>query len=184
MSEAKHQIYKFIYDNIVQQMNKNKLSEFRELESLYLLIVLSSLGREYWLEESTLMRYLDIDVDRSGCFDRSSDMNHFSITVCLFYMRDKVRYNKLRHFIEEHVVKKVMARKSGCHKDAETLILFLDILTCPYVKDETKAKLASAFDLSDSELESVKAANPLWFTCWENFNLGRELDAKRSRDVY
>jgi hypothetical protein len=39
------------------QLEKNTMSIHREIESLYLLISLSQIGREYWLPVSVLLRH-------------------------------------------------------------------------------------------------------------------------------
>lgn len=183
--ELKHLLFKYIHDNIMQQIEKNTMTLHREIETLYLLIVLSRVGREYWLPESTLLKHFLIDADLDETYWRHDFMNHFSITAIITYMRDKVRYKKLREFIEKHVLLKFKSMEANCQKDAESMILFLDLVVCPYVSDSFKAAIGVIFGLDANGLASLQSSNDHWFTAWGGkFDLGKELDAKRSREVY
>ena len=185
--EQKHLLFKYVHDNIMQQIKKNKMSDYREVETLYLLICLSQIGREYWLPVSVILRHFLIEEEKgTGKYIRPSGfMNHFSITTLLSYMKDKVRYAKLRVFIEEHVISKLDFMKSHCPRDAEAIILLLDLIVCPYVSTATKEAIGQKFDLEPSDVAAILSTNDYWFTAWgDKFQLGKELDAKHSREVY
>ena len=185
--ELKHLLFKYIHENVMQQLEKNTMSIHREVESLYLLISLSHIGREYWLPVSVLLRHFMIEEEHdSGNYVRSAGfMSHFSITVLLSYIKGKARYAKLRCFVEEHVITKLEHMKAYCRDDAEAVILLLDLVTCPYVSDITKSRIGQVFDLDAAGLLSIQSSCDQWFTSWgDKFNLGKELDAKRSREVY
>tara|TARA_R110002020_G_scaffold50963_11_gene144468 strand:- start:364 stop:2436 length:2073 start_codon:yes stop_codon:yes gene_type:complete len=185
--ELKHLLFKYVHDNILLQLEKNTMSVHREVESLYLLISLSQIGREYWLPVAVLLRHFLIEEeDGTGNYVRPSGfMNHFSITILLSYIKDKVRYAKLKTFLEAHIVAKLEFMKAHCPQDAETLIMLLDLVVCPYITSATKDAIGQAFGLDAAGLSSVQAANDQWFTAWgDKFDLGKELDAKRSREVY
>lgn len=185
--EMKHLLFKYVHDNVIQQLEKNAMSAHREIESLYLLISLSQIGREYWLPVSVLLRHFLIKEDEStGNYVRSSGfMNHFSITVLLSYIKDKVRYTKLKGFLEAHIIAKLEYMKAHCPNDAETLIMMLDLVVCPYISISTKDAIGQVFGLDATGLASVQFVNDHWFTAWgDKFDLGKELDAKRSREVY
>ena len=184
--ELKHLLFKCVHDNVMQQLEKNTTGVHREVESLYLLISLSQIGREYWLPESVLLRHFLIRKDEaSHKYQRDDFMNHFSITVLLSYIKDKVRYAELKAFIEAHTISKLDYMKAHCPNDAETLILLLDLIVCPYISPATKDAIGQIFGLDAVTLASVQSANDQWFTAWgDKFDLGKELDAKRSREVY
>ncbi|WP_338608076.1 antiviral reverse transcriptase Drt3b [Pelagibacterium nitratireducens] len=184
--ELKHLLFKFVHDNIVEMLDKNKMSTYREVESLYLLIVLSRIGKEYWLPEETIANHFLIILDKeSDQYVRSEFLNHFSITVLLSYMKKKVRYDKLRAFIESQALAKLEFVKAHCPNDAEALMLFLDLIVCPYLDHDTKVAAGAIFGLDAAGLAEVQGVNDHWFTAWgDKFNLAKELDAKRSRDVY
>ena len=185
--EQKHLLFKYVHDNVIQQLEKNTMSVHREIENLYLLISLTQIGREYWLPASVLLRHFLIEEeDGTGDYIRPSGfMNHFSITILLSYVKDKVRYTKLKAFVEAHIIAKLEYMKAHCPNDAETLIMLLDLVVCPYISAATKNTIGLIFSLDAAGLASVQSANDQWFTAWGiKFDLGKELDAKRSREVY
>lgn len=185
--EKKHLLFKYVHDNVLQQLEKNTMSVHREIESLYLLISLSQIGREYWLPVSVLLRHFLIEEEEGtqNYVRPSGFMNHFSITVLLSYIKDKVRYEKLKAFIETHVIAKLEYMKAYCPDDAETLILLLDLIVCPHISAATKEAIGQIFGLDAVKLASVQSSNDQWFTAWgDKFDLGKELEAKRSREVY
>lgn len=185
--EQKHLLFKYVYDNVLQQLEKNTMTVHREIESLYLLISLSKIGREYWLPVSVLLRHFLIEEEEgTGNYVRPSGfMNHFSITVLLSYIKDKVRYGKLKAFVEAHIIEKLEYMKAYCSDDAEALILLLDLIVCPYISAATKDAIGQIFGLDAAKLALVQSSNDQWFTAWgDKFDLGKELEAKRSREVY
>ena len=185
-AELKHFLFKFVHENVVQQIEKNAMTAHREIENLYLLISLSLVGKSYWLPEVTLLKYFGIDTDDvSGEYKRNDSMNHFQITICLSYMQNKVRYNKLRTFIEKHALEKLSFSSKNCRNDAECCILFLDLIVCPYITDTTKKAIGLIFEFTPAAVASLQSINNHWFTAWDKkFRLGKELDAKQSREVY
>ncbi|WP_371999211.1 RNA-directed DNA polymerase (plasmid) [Tistrella mobilis] len=185
--EQKHLLFKYVHDNVMQQLEKNTMSEYREVESLYLLISLSQIGREYWLPVSVLLRHFLIkEEEGTGNYIRPTGfMNHFSVTILLSYIKHKVRYAKLKDFVEAQILAKLQYMKAHCPNDAETLIMLLDLIVCPYISNATKGKIGAIFGLDAAGLAAVQATNDHWFTAWgDKFDLGKELDAKRSREVY
>ncbi|WP_211420204.1 antiviral reverse transcriptase Drt3b [Agrobacterium tumefaciens] len=185
--EQKHLLFKYVHDNVMQQLEKNTMSVHREVESLYLLISLSQIGREYWLPVSVLLQHFLIkEEEKTGNYIRPTGfMNHFSITILLSYIKDKVRYAKLKTFVEAHIIAKLEYMKAHCPNDAETLIMLLDLVVCPYISAATKDAVGLIFGLDAPGLTAVQSANDHWFTAWgDKFDLGKELDAKRSREVY
>ncbi len=185
--EQKHLLFKYVHDDVMQQLEKNTMSEHREVESLYLLISLSQIGREYWLPVSVLLRhFLILEEEKTGNYIRPTGfMNHFSVTILLSYIKDKVRYAKLKAFVEAEILAKLRYMKAHCPNDAETLIMLLDLIVCPYISKVTKDAIGAIFGLDAASLAGVQATNDHWFTAWgDKFDLGKELDAKRSREVY
>lgn len=184
--ELKHLLFKFVHDNVLAMLEKNKMSAHREVESLYLLIVLSRIGREYWLPEKAIAKHFLIEFDDTAeVYSRTEFLSHFSITVLLSYIKNKVRYDKLRTFIEKQAIAKLDHVKAHCPNHAEALMLFLDLIVCPYVDPATKTAAGAIFGLDSANLAEVQGVNDQWFTAWEHkFDLAKELDAKRSREVY
>ncbi|MAY33590.1 MAG: hypothetical protein CMM86_13395 [Rhodovulum sp.] len=185
-------VHKQIYDNICFIMRKNKSSEHVQVETLYLLIALSALGRDYWLEQDVLADYLGVELPSVGSIKSpGKSLNYFSITVALFYMRDKVRYNELRGHVVDSAIKRIRDRSETCHKDSELVLLLFDLISCPYIPSAKKAEALGVFGVSDAALAadmvgySDDATKPqCWFTNWLEFDFAKELDAKRSQEVY
>lgn len=180
--EHKHFIYKKIYDDIFLVLRKNKNSKYAQVETLYLLIVLKELGREYRLDENILCKYSSINIINNKC---EHDLNYFSITVLLFYIANKRRYNTIKEILQEHIKEKFKkADKSNMAKYAELTLLLFDLCSCPYLDDNYKKELLSSYDVEDSIKSVIIGYQENWFTKWANFNFVNEIEAKRSQEVY
>lgn len=151
------------------------------METLYLLVALSELGKDYWLEESTLCSYFGID--KSG--DGKYSLNYFSLTVLLFYIKNKKRYNWLRGFLETEIYKKFNREITFLKRDTELTLLLFDMLACPYITEKTKRALLEKYGVIEKNLQTdIIGKREYWFTKWTNFDLAKELDAKKSSEVY
>ncbi len=181
--EHKNRIFKCIYDNIHLVLKKNKQHEITQVETLYLLIALSELGREYLLEEDVLIKYF-------GIKDSDNNLNYFSLTVILYYMKNRVKYKTLRDRIEKMVIDKFKCEKDTMEKSAEHAMLLLDMVSCPFIKEDTKRTILEFYGIDDTTQNSIFVfhntgkSKRMWFTTWEGFNFGKELDSKRSQEVY
>jgi hypothetical protein len=180
-----------MYDNICFILKKNKSSEHTQVETLYLLTTLPELGKNYWLEQDVLADYFGIrKLENSDEYDSCTELNYFSFTVILFYMREKVRYKELRNFIEKGILTALSKKSSTLQKDAEATMLFFDVISCPFISIETKMKILKKYGITDNNLQegilNFKNNNSkqLWFTTWEKFDFGKELDTKHSQEVY
>tara|TARA_R110001599_G_scaffold219226_1_gene417550 strand:- start:56 stop:1978 length:1923 start_codon:yes stop_codon:yes gene_type:complete len=189
--ENKHLIYKYIYDDIALVLRKNKSDGYTQVETLYLLIALSELGKDYWLEQEVLANYLNIQIDENDEFKECHELNYFSFCVVMFYMRKKVRYSKLREFIELRILHKFKTNANVCMKKAEMTFLFFDVLACPYVSDSIKEEMLKIYGINDVIMRNEfinykmpKSSTQQWFTTWHNFDFGKELDHKKGFDVY
>ncbi len=182
--DDKNQVLKFAFDNLKREIGRSTQQEYREMETLYLILALKKLGREYTIPQSSLATYLGISVDKDGRFFRKSRLDYFSVTVALLYIGSKGQYRGLRNFIEFDVRQTFEERSAYIGRDAELLMIYLDLQCCPHVSDATKLKLFSYFPLSIFDLPFVRLSAKYWFTNWEDFDLSVELDKKRTREVY
>lgn len=181
--DNKHRIFKEIYDGIFLVLWKNKHSEYTQVETLYLLIALKELGKEYRLDETVLCKYFDLNINiKKGKYD----FNYFSISVLLFYIENKPRYSAFKNILKEnirHKFKKI--NKDNRFKMAELIILLFDLLACPYLDNDFKRDLLNYYDIIDaSEQSQILNRQGYWFTKWDNFDFGKELEAKKSQEVY
>ena len=190
-SENKHRVFKCIYDNITLVMKKTKSSDATQVETLYLLIAMTELGKEYWLEEEVLAEHFGIEGLKSENPRKNICLNYFSLTALLYYMREKAKYRDLRNLIEEMVIEKFQCDQKILRKSSEHTMLFFDMLSCPFIKIETKKEILQAYGIKDTKLQNdlinfqvASAPKQLCFTTWGGFNFAKELDAKRSQEVY
>lgn len=184
-NDFKHLVFKSIFDNACFILQKNKHTENTQVETLYLLITLAELGKEYRLDESVLSSFFDISKDDQSKYHSSKSFNYFSLTVLIFYMKDKKRYSDLMGFIEQKIQEKFQKNKKLIWKDTELILLLLDTLVCPYVSIGLKSEILKLYGVSEISLQQdVINMRKQWFTCWKNFDFQKELDAKRSKEVY
>ncbi|MAY36668.1 MAG: hypothetical protein CMN84_11270 [Spongiibacteraceae bacterium] len=183
-----HTVYKQIFDNTSFILEKNRAGSHTQVETLYLLVTLSELGRNYWLEAEVLSRYLGLSHSSSL---PPRELNYFSIVVSLFYMKDKVRYDEIRNVITDIAISRLKKRSKTLKKDAESIMLLFDLISCPYINDTIKIDALSIFGVSSSSdaIDIINFQTPegkpqQWFTNWLDFDLGKALDAKRSQEVY
>jgi hypothetical protein len=184
--DSRHSVFKLIFDNIRLILIKNAGSEHTPVETLYLLIALADLGKDYWLAIELLCKYFNAKVDpQSGQVQIKMGLSYISIVVLLFYMKDKREYQPLRAALEEAIKEKFKKRKATLSKETELLLLLFDCLTCPYVNLATKEELLDLYGIQDPALRmEIIQRQKYWFTKWTGFDFGKELDAKQSREVY
>lgn len=182
--EQRHLFFKFVYDNASYQLKKNRTLEFKEVENLYLFVALGEIGKEYWLEESVIRQHLHIKANDKGDYECVNPLGYFTITVILLYLKNKKKYDKLRHFIIDYSIIKIESRKHYRHKDTEIVMLALDLLACPYVDGPSKQRISDAYDLSATDVSKIHGVSKNWFTTWDGTTVVDELDAKRRREVY
>lgn len=181
--DNKHLIFKKIYDDISLVLWKNKNSEYTQVETLYLLIALKELGREYRLDETVLCEYFQVNLD-NGTIEYN--LNYFSISVLVFYIENKVRYNKFKDVLKEHIKNKFeMVPEENRLKTTELTILLFDLLSSPFLDGDFKSELLNFYKITDKiEQNQVVEKEGYWFAQWDKFDFVKELEAKRSQEVY
>tara|TARA_Y100000310_G_scaffold80911_1_gene77547 strand:- start:3984 stop:6059 length:2076 start_codon:yes stop_codon:yes gene_type:complete len=180
-----HHAFKSISDNVSFVIHKYETQNYTQVETLYLLTVISELGKDYWLTEPTLVKYFGgrYETKRTISFDDS--LNYFSITVILFYMKNKKRYDRARKGIKRIIKTKLTAPGISIRKDTEAFLLLMDCISCPYLEDNFKRTLLKHFGLGKRKLQSeIMALRDNWFTKWKGFSFAEELDSKQSDEVY
>jgi hypothetical protein len=86
--------------------------------------------------------------------------------------------------LEAEIKKKFEDGKAYLHQDSELVIAALDLQCCPYVSHGLKEYIATSYGVEIARAPLLQQAAPYWFTNWKNFDLSRELDKKRAREVY
>lgn len=155
----KHNILKKISDEIYLILQKNKTKKETQIETLYLLIALSQLGREYRLNPNVLCSYFNIKIHSTGRIEFINQLNYFSITVLLFYLKDIEIYNNIKDELKKHIIEKFEKATfdSNWKSDTELILLLLDLMSCPYINEKVsnhikekikKAKISKSKNLN------------------------------------
>ncbi|MCM5704243.1 antiviral reverse transcriptase Drt3b [Larsenimonas salina] len=179
-------VFNKIYENINFVLAKEAVTNNAQVETLYLLNILSCLGRYYRLSEDKLAQFLNIKHDVvTGSFKVDGRLNYFVVTTALFFMKNLSRYKSLRNFIEDHSIEMIEESLVPVSKMAECTFMFLDLLSCPYISDEGKIRLMKVWKVHGKvKKKNFLAINNYWFTKWTGFDLAEELDRKKSLEVY
>jgi hypothetical protein len=180
--DNRHLILKKIYDEVSDVFRKNRSKKHTQVETLYLLILLKDLGKDYRLSSQSLAEYFNINLIKEEC---DYPLNYFSIVVLLFYIEDKKRYLHLQNVILKHVIglfKETRLENRG--KKTELVLLLLDLIACPYIDDDFKKGLLDLHGVDSSIQLPMLSYHVGWFTRWVDFDFGKELEAKRSQEVY
>ncbi|MCG8805161.1 RNA-directed DNA polymerase [Tenacibaculum finnmarkense] len=194
----KERVFKKILDESSFILKKNSLNEYAQVESLYLLTLLRDLGKEYRLPEEILVKFLNATEDKEADTIIISDntLNYFSIVVLFYYIGHSQKFYKVKealikytiNYIEEYPNEKI-------GKSSEMAHLILDLFACPFLGSKFKIDLLHSYrgKVSSDEDKNKKDAEKLivfhkhhkyWFTKWERFNLAKELENKKSQEVY
>nr|WP_279571541.1 antiviral reverse transcriptase Drt3b [Tahibacter aquaticus] len=183
-SELRHRIFKYIFDNLFVQLNRNFRREFRGIDSLYLLVTLQQLGGSYRLSQLQLARFFRINENFEALL-RPGYLDYFSVTVLLSYVGDKKRYRQIRAFLQAHIIDK-LGNERRRWDSCECLMLLLDVVSCPYLDDRTKVESCRVFGLDNiCQFYALRDATKRWFTAWgKSFDLAWALESKRSVEVY
>lgn len=181
--EFQHMIFKCIFDNSCSILDKHAINRATPIETLYLLVLIRQLGKYYWLDESTLIKYFNIHQDDNG-FVFDDNLNYFSITSLLFYISDKNRYNLIKKGLLKHIEGIYDSRKDSLLDESEMVHLTLDLISCPYISISFKKSLLDRYGIEKSLAKRVISKNKFWFTKWNEFDFAKELDAKISKEVY
>jgi hypothetical protein len=189
-SANKDIVFKKISDDISLILERHQMDKHTQVEVLYLLVVLKELGENYRLSQYQLAKYFNCINKTTGIIELSKDkvLNYFSIVVLLFYIKDIKRYIEFKGEIKKyiiHIVKEVDTNKRK--RNAETVLLIMDLLVCPYLENDYKETLLKMYSVPSSLIPTVlkfKEYQKYWFVKWENFDLAKELNSKNSEEVY
>ncbi|QFR49379.1 RNA-directed DNA polymerase [Sulfurimonas lithotrophica] len=173
-------IYKKMYDETFQILKKNKLKEYTQNETLYLLLILNEIGKDYRLESNFLDSYF---------FDDGIELNYFVIVSLLYYIKNISRYANIKTKLLECIENKFKSyNKDNLRKNTELTLLLMDLMTCPYVDTQDKNRFLSLNDVTDPATQNKIVVFSLkqkyWFVKWQDFNLAEEIELKKSQEVY
>ena len=173
-ADYKYLIFKTIYDRIDMVLSNQNTQKPNQLEVLYLYIILRELGRHYWLSANKLVSYIESYV---------KEPSFWLVSVMLFYIQDKKDYLQVKERIIQAAIDKI---KKLPIIDTERALLCVDLLSCSYVDKKYKEAILSEYRIEEKYMQDfiAKSNNYNWFTKWRSFNFEKEIDNKRSREVY
>ena len=195
----RERVFKKILDESSFILKKNYLNEFAQVESLYLLTLLRDLGKQYRLPKEVILKFINVSQndDQNKIVINHNVLNYFSIIVLFYYIGNSTKYTAIKNALIVYTynyIKEYPNEKRG--KSSEMAHLILDLLACPFLDLKTKTKMLVLYrndknysDIKKTIIDSIKLKNfhkfhKYWFTKWEKFNLTKELESKKSQEVY
>lgn len=180
--DYQHIVFKCVFDNSCSILDKYSVQSFTPIETLYLLVLIRQLGKYYWLDEKTIIKYFNIEYDEGYVFDEN--LNYFSITSLIFYMSNKKRYHSIKNDLLNHINNLYELKNDTLLEESELVHLTLDLIACPYIDISFKTSILNRYGIDKSYVKRIIALNQFWFTKWDKFDFTKELDAKLSNSVY
>ncbi|MBP4142217.1 RNA-directed DNA polymerase [Flavobacterium sp. P4023] len=192
----RNRIFKKILDESSLIIKKNSINEYAQIETLYLLTVIRELNREFRIPEVLLEKFIGFDNKKNEIPD--CQLNYFSIMVLLFYLGHSKKYQKIKVAIKiyiENYIKSFPIEKRN--KSSELTHLIIDLIVCPFLSTQDKRRIFAIYKNSKgvnelkNDFETLdkirffqKRHMKYGFTKWERFNLAKELEYKKSQEVY
>ncbi|MGG5290569.1 antiviral reverse transcriptase Drt3b [Pseudomonas shirazensis] len=176
-------ISQVIYERCRSIMDRNSDGKSAKIETMYLLVLMRQLGKNYRIDEKVLGYSFGFDFS-DGQFQTKSSLDYFSIVTLFFYIEKKTRYSLLRTALEKHILERFRLKQDSLIGDSEMLHMALDLTACPFVSNETKIRILEQYGLPKNYLLRVQKYSEYWFTKWGDFDFSKELDAKVSQEVY
>jgi hypothetical protein len=187
-NQIKHAIFSKIsqeIDNIfTNSKRKAKGKNKSNVEMLNILIALKKLGDKYLLTEKRIQTLFELNNE-----DDYNHLNYFQIVTLLFYIENNTNYNEIRHNIEKSVVSRY-SNNNDVFAKSELILLFFDIICCPYISDKTKRDLINKTgfcnkgETIESKIYDI-SNKKRWFIDWDtDIDLERILKKKEWGSSY
>lgn len=155
--------------------------EYYEIDRSYYLMLVESMGMRYDLGRERVKEYVRGRLKKIGTMG-----GYMEIVVFIRYMKDRKEYEGIKEELVEHI-KNWMGRKKkeAMLRRTEVLMTMMDLVVCPYLKDNDKADIMSLYDVDDTlEVKDIMRISRTWFTDWTETNLEKLLARKSSIEVY
>src|SRR5699024_5994315 len=103
--DEKHTLFKKIFENILFILENQKVDKYVEIETIYLLSIISELGKYYKLKEELLIEHFQIG---------NKEINYFTIISLLNFIKNEGEYFHLQEQLQKIILKKLqnLDRKS------------------------------------------------------------------------
>lgn len=187
--DAKHDVFKRIFDGILTILQKKVINNFSEIETLYLLPIIKNLGNEYCVSEEILNKHFFIDqLDKSN--------NYFTITFLLNFIERRTEFTTTITRLQNKILEVL---KWFDRKNSEHTFLLFEVLTNPNfgyndsdlevfrLKSLNSADFFNSTTLRNDKkafIEGIANFKNMYFFDWKNPNFEKELNTKRGHEVY
>lgn len=167
--------------NESNRMQSISLKGFIHLEFLNVLLAVRELGDLYLLPETTLKKlFLD-----------QSELSYFTVTSCLFYIKDDKQYEIIRLELITYINQQ-LSNLEDITINSEKAYLLLDILSCPYISNNDSEKLVEEvasllkISLNTNEISNLTHSfkSQCWHTDWSNIDILNLLEKKELKQSY
>ena len=183
-----------VFRNIQKEIDTvfriSKYNAETPLETLYLLITIRSMRDKYRINQDVIDSYLGLEYDgvTGGLQDGWPRMNALVIILLLYYYGGSDKYLKQKKGLVKIIKDKYEKEpKESIKRNAELVILLLDLLACPYIRNGDRRRICSLMGISRPNqkiIEEYLKKRRYMFTRWTGVNLTKELGAKVSLEVY
>lgn len=179
------EIFKKIQNEIIIVLKTTSFDLNAQIETLYFLITLKSMPRHYGIDSKSLNNYLA--GSKSDKLDVSK-LNALSIIILMYYYGNTKTFTNDKKYLIEGINNKYKSvNLPDKRKDAELMILALDLLACPYITHSNRKIMCQAMQIDETKqtlIERYFRKHRFMFTKWTNIDLTKELGAKVSQEVY
>lgn len=184
-SALRDAIFKKIQNEITIVFKTTSFDINAQIETLYFLITLKSMPKYYGIDSKSLNNYLS---DTNGCRIDTSYLNALSIIILLYYYGNAKDFENDKKYLIEGINNKYKSvNLPDARKDAELMILALDLLACPYLSHNDRVTLCQVMQIDETKqtlIERYFRKHKFMFTKWTDIDLTKELGAKVSQEVY
>ncbi|MCP5014278.1 MAG: RNA-directed DNA polymerase [Ketobacter sp.] len=180
---TKHLFKRLVFDDSLFLLKKFRSEDITQVETLFLLLQVAELGKEYRLGIDDLVQYFCLNPNFENI--ESCHLNYFSIVTLLFYIENRKEYINLFEYLKKVILKRIEKNGHRISWDSELIFLLFDSIACPYFNKSFKRKILRLVGVT-----SVTAINQIidldrnWFTTWRRFDFAKSLDSKKSLEVY
>jgi hypothetical protein len=183
--EVAHRLYQLILGLLVNECQRQRaltVEGFVHLEFLNILLAARELGDSYLIPEKIIKEL----------FVRKDELSYFTVSSCLFYIRDADEYREIRKILIDFLRVKLM-NLSDLFSSSEKAHLLLDAMGCPYVPLKFRKKWMTAVGkrlgmpaFTPVELDEVaeKLGKEHWQVNWSEVDLLNSLEKKELKQAY
>lgn len=189
-NQAREKVFKKIQDEISLVFQTSQMDKNVQLETLYFLITLKSMRSKFYIKPVQLQKYLQLELDTNNKLKSICPLNALAIVVLLYFMGDVETFRPIQHALVAYIQEKIKSVPEDLRrKQAELVLLTLDIITCPFITDYYKKKICSPMGITPTLFEEIsnylkRSKQKYFFTKWNKVDLTKELNAKISQEVY